>query len=325
MYSTLWITTFSCAKCVCAAFHVSPQRIARQRAIKRNQFQSPTKELSKAHVEEQRLGKYVVMPVGCDVNFTQWWRSLGSSELVVRYPHEKHSNACRVSNSTKPSIMNDFISFVDANSQPNGRSAELHGPTSYFISKFATIQTPKKNVCDYEEHVQRSVVGEFCRIQAENGKAGCSNGSANNWLHIRRPKVAICPHMQDYCDRCATYNTMLRVNQTTLNRIRQSGSASVEEQKKLEDEIGALESSRNEHCTEAQRSHEDYVALTRCKDEMVKIKALEEKSDKSEVEEELEQLKSRFILVISTDYQMSKLLPSWGCSPQPGSTLSSEA
>ena len=80
---------------------------------------------------------------------------------------------------------------------------------------------------------------------------------------------------------------MLRVNQTTLNRIRQSGSASVEEQKKLEDEIhvGALESSRNEHRTEAQRSHEDYVALTRrCKDEMVKIKALEEKPDKSEVE-----------------------------------------
>ena len=65
----------------------------------------------------------------------------------------------------------------------------------------------------------------------------------------------------------------------------------------------------------------DYVALTRCKDEMVKIKALEEKPDKSEVEEEeLEQLKSRFILVISADYQMSKLLPSWGCSPQPGST-----
>lgn len=59
----------------------------------------------------------------------------------------------------------------------------------------------------------------------------------------------------------------------------------------------------------------DYVALTRCKDEMVKIKALEEKPDKSEVEEEeLEQLKSRFILVISADYQMSKLLPSWGCS-----------
>ena len=49
------------------------------------------------------------------------------------------------------------------------RSAESHGPTSYFISKFATIQTPKKNVCDYEERVRRSVVGEFCRIQAENG------------------------------------------------------------------------------------------------------------------------------------------------------------
>ena len=99
-----------CAKCICAAFHASPQRIARQRAIKRNQFQSPTKELSNAHVEEQRSGKYVVMPVGCDVNFTQWWRSLGSSELVViRYPHEKHGNACRVSNSAK---YNELLYFI---------------------------------------------------------------------------------------------------------------------------------------------------------------------------------------------------------------------
>ena len=312
-----------CAQCICAAFHISPQRIARQRSIKRKQFQEPTKELSKAAIEEQRLGQYVVMPSGCTTNFTQWWRSLDSSEsVVVRYPYEKHGNACRVSNSAKPSVMNDFVAFADANSQPNGRSAESHGPTSYFISKFASIQTPAKKVSDYEERVRKSVVGEFCRVQTEAGKGGCSNGSATNWLKIHRPKLAICPHKQDYCDKCAAYNASIHANQTTLNRIRQSGSASVEEQKKLEDEIEDLERSRNEHRTEAQLSHEDYVALTkRCKDEMVKIKTLEEKLDRSEEEEdELGRLKSRYTLVISADYQMSKLVPTWGYSPQPGST-----
>ena len=43
----------------------------------------------------------------------------------------------------------------------------------------------------------------------------------------------------------------------------------------------------------------------------------------SSIEENSEQLKDlqhRFTLVLSADYQMSKLLPYWGCSPQPGST-----
>ena len=36
--------------------------------------------------------------------------------------------------------------------------------------------------------------------------------------------------------------------------------------------------------------------------------------------EELEVLKRNFNLVVSVDYQMSKLVPQWGLSPQPGST-----
>ena len=39
-----------------------------------------------------------------------------------------------------------------------------------------------------------------------------------------------------------------------------------------------------------------------------------------EEEERLRQLKHLFTAVLSVDYQMSKLVPSWGLSPQPGST-----
>ena len=45
-----------------------------------------------------------------------------------------------------------------------------------------------------------------------------------------------------------------------------------------------------------------------------KVWQVDEKPDKSEVEEELEQLKPRLTLVNSAAYQMTKLLPSWGYS-----------
>ena len=59
---------------------------------------------------------------------------------------------------------------------------------------------PKPTVSHYEECFGRSVVGEFNRAQHEQGKQEVSNGSSHNWLKSHRPKVAICPHLEDYCD-----------------------------------------------------------------------------------------------------------------------------
>ena len=67
----------------------------------------------------------------------------------------------KTSNSGKVSVMDEFLSFVDAVSQPNGRSENSHEPTSYFLSKFTTVQMPRKNVPNYQEKLKRSVVGEF--------------------------------------------------------------------------------------------------------------------------------------------------------------------
>ena len=139
--------------------------------------------------QSHRLGDYVV--TDCNQAFKTWWITVDSSAIVkLHYPHD--GNAGKVSNSAKTSVMNDFLSFVDTNSQPNGRVADSAGPTSYFISKFSTIQTPKPSVKNYNNRLKRSVVGEFNRVQAENGREGCSNGSAHNWLKKYRPNVSIC-------------------------------------------------------------------------------------------------------------------------------------
>ena len=123
-----------CARCVCAVFHISLQRLSRLRQVQRSLFQQPTKETTKSCVKEHKLGAYVVMPQGCDVSFLRWWRSLSDeAAVVVRYPHERHCNARKVSNAARTSVMEDFLAFVDNNLQPNGRSADSHGPTWYFI------------------------------------------------------------------------------------------------------------------------------------------------------------------------------------------------
>ena len=64
-------------------------------------------------------------------------------------------------------VKDDFLQFMDINSQPNGRSADTSGPTHYFLPKFTTIQSPKPGVPNYQEHVAQSVVGEFNRAQRQ--------------------------------------------------------------------------------------------------------------------------------------------------------------
>ena len=229
----------------CIALGVSRQRLARQRCIKRKQSQEPLHDMTKAEVEEKRVSEYVVLPASLDI---AWWRSLDSSHTVmVRYPHVRHGNAGRKSNSSKSSVMEDFLSFVDSNSQPNGRSADSSGPTYYFLSKFSTLQAPTPNSPHFQEHLSRSVIGEFNRAQRECGTGECSNGSCHNWLKRYRPKHAICPHKEDYCDTCAQKNAEVRAKQTTLNRLQQAASSLPEKLKQLEDEIMAIRQSLKNH------------------------------------------------------------------------------
>ena len=109
-----------CSACIRLALHVSKDRLARQR-IKRRQSQLPLVEMTKSAVEEKRLGDYVLMPASLETSFKTWWKSLVPSTIVqVRFPHERHGNAGRVSDSAKSDTRKEFLEFVDSNTQPNG-------------------------------------------------------------------------------------------------------------------------------------------------------------------------------------------------------------
>ena len=51
--------------------------------------------------------------------FALWW---DDDDIVeVQYPHHRHGLAGKPSNHSKQEVMSQFLEFVDANSQPNGR------------------------------------------------------------------------------------------------------------------------------------------------------------------------------------------------------------
>ncbi len=93
--------------------------------------------------------------------------------------------------------------------------------------------------------------------------------------------------------------------------------------KKLEDEIRCLKQQNENHRAETNQSHVYFVEVTkRCSSEWAEITSLEQKETTLSDEEKatLDGLKSKFNLVLSADFQMSKLVPYWGLSAQPGST-----
>ena len=80
------------------------------------------------------------MPEGCDISFMAWWKQLdNSSTVMVRYPHERHGSAGSVSHAANVDTKQEFLNFVDLNSQPNGRSAESSSSTHYFLPKFSKL------------------------------------------------------------------------------------------------------------------------------------------------------------------------------------------
>ncbi len=110
----------------------------------------------------------------------------------------------------------------------------------------------------------------------------------------------------DYCDYCAIRKESLRRNQTTLNRIRQTGSTLLEEQLSIEAEMAKIQSELEVHRCNARKSHEYYFsAKKRCGAEWKDIQMLEAKLDKTESEIDLlTSLKENYTLVLSADYQM---------------------
>ena len=160
-------------------------------------------------------------------------------------------------------------------------------------------------------------MGEFNHTQHESGHGECSNCFSHNWLKSDRPKVAVCPHREDYCNTCSKHKININAKQTTINHLKQASNSKPEELQKLEAELVDLKKEQEHH-----RRHKKLVNTMSRKQPLVHLGGSKLRSLKRR--RHLVMTRRRHWLfsstVLSADCQQCKLVPYWGMSDQPGST-----
>ncbi len=135
-------------------------------------------------MREQKLEDYVLHDNEDDMlTFGVWWKTVDDEDVLeMQYPPERHGLAGRASNHSKQEEMAQFLEFVDANSQPNGRQAGSYSAQFFFHPKFTRIAPHREGEKNYEEKARSSLVHKFNRVQREAGRHTCGSTAATEWL-----------------------------------------------------------------------------------------------------------------------------------------------
>ena len=137
--------------CVCAAFSVGAQRLARLRKAVQVQTSEPIEYVAKEIIAQTGRLSDVVMPTHCEQTARAWVESQSDlAQIPCRKQPTRHGNARKRSNHSKSNaVLQGFLEFVDKNSASNGRKEGSHGKTFYFNPKFTQIRTPNKDDPQY--------------------------------------------------------------------------------------------------------------------------------------------------------------------------------
>jgi len=302
-----------CFSCIKSILSISGRRLHRLREIKRQEAQEPTIRIRKDQVFPEQICD-VVPPFG-ETNVLVWWNSLEPGSMVdLRSSPRLHRGK---SNNRKEDITPRFISFIDNNSQSNGRRIGSHGPLYYLNSKFNRINAPSAHEADKPESwKRRSLVYEFNKTLEDN--RSISNGTAKKWLKAHRPKHAISPRKTDYCEMCVECQEQKRRHETISIRLQQEGNgceSEIRENLALAESYGLL---LEEHRMDAGFELDHYQRQTQ-KNQSLYHNFVELQKRGSDMTT-LQNIKNQIIFSLSPDYQQSELTPHQGASAQPSET-----
>ncbi len=217
------------------------------------------------------------MPTPCDMSFKSWWMEVdATAEVQVRFPHERHGNAGKTSNSALW-----WKEFVDINSQPNGRSSDVQ----HFIFSRSLPQSR------FQNHPLRTLKNAFGSLWVELSKEGCT---AHNWVQTKSfylsSQTRLLWHLR--------WSVWGLSKQLWIDYVK----AAAEELKQIEADIKSLNDSDKEHREQAKESHVYHLQCTvKSKEQMSKISELEVVISPTD-----EVLKHNYTLTLSADYQMCR-------------------
>ena len=178
-----------CNSCIQSALGVSKDRLAKQCNIKCQQSQVPIADMTKAEIEKQRLSAYVLMPETLLTNGEDLW----SPQLLYKL---------------------DFLMSV-----MEMQAKYLTPPRQLYERNFLNLLMPTHNQMDDQQTPQASQYILFqnslqfkClkvlllitkKDRVDQLLANSTEFKENQGKEQYRPKVAMCPHQEDYCDTCS--------------------------------------------------------------------------------------------------------------------------
>ena len=160
--------------------------------------------------------------------------------------------------------------------------------------------------------MRTSVVAEFNRAQTEQGMKTMGASTFRRHLEEHFPRVSICPHKEDYCDKCKALGIDISRCRFVIREITESGNSSSQKMEPHEKELAALTKEQREHLQDAKLARNFYNEMVKqCKEQWSRLSTPEVGTSAN---------RHSFMLVVSADYHQAKLIPYWGRSPQPAST-----
>ena len=250
-----------------------------------------------------------------------WWKRLKDyDDVEVKHPYERHRLAGRPSNKSKSAVRSAFLTFVNVSSHPNGRQAGSNSPHFLFIPKFTWIDLSKPREKDFDTKTPASLVWTFNHTQEGTGGGTRSAFAARKRLLDDWSKSALHPHKSNYCDTCKYLKEEVSRQQAVIKRLSQSGSAQEQDMRDVEVKIKATEEELCSHKTDANAARDYYNQMVKkCRKEREEISKLSrEQNPSQDTVTKLTVTNHTFTLVLSADFQQSKLIPHWGRTEQPG-------
>lgn len=331
-----------CSKVISATLGATPDALAAARKAKRKERETCTIAQRRAgDVMAEHLVAQVVMPSvrGVDRSnheeILRWLRSLPPDTLVdvkSAQAHYEHGLQNRRSNRALPSdTFEQFVLFVRRHSSPNGRGSTYRGKSFWLRPDIKTLKEPAKPRDDkpstateeqrqqyalavqkYERKRAQSLTFLFNRAQGLISGERVGSTTVAKWMKTDRLRpYGVMPPKADYCDTCAIYREQRNRCATRTQRLRESGSASGGQLALLERLTSGYDELRKKHVAEAARELDTYREL---KSEVVQ----EEGRATTALPRTAAAIRRFLPYVLSVDFQMGRLVPHFGPSPQPG-------
>ena len=183
-----------------------------------------------------------------------------STSIQVRY---RHGNTAKTSNSAKIGTQKEFLQFVDLKLTAKWTVCRFLLPHVVLYSVVFNTSNAEEDVAHYEEQLASEWLESSTNLNLRRVERKYLMVLLTTGLNLTDLKYRFALTRKITVTLAQNTKAEITGKQTTINRQKQSTSASPEEMKKLEDDLASLKQQLENHRSKASQSHEYYIEVTK--------------------------------------------------------------